>query len=67
MKNLPNVEKLRPDLLPKCPDAKEGIDPKFCEAIGRELEITFLVDSDHAHNRRHRDQSLEWYDLVGQH
>ena len=46
-----DIEKLKCDFLKEYKGAKEDSDPKFPVSRGAELMITFLVDSDHAHDK----------------
>ena len=46
----PNFNLLIPDFLGDYTDATEEIDPVFPHPYGPILEITVLVDSDHAHD-----------------
>ena len=47
------------------PDAKEELDPKLPMAFGRELMITLLCYSDHAHDRRTRRSITGMLAFVG--
>ena len=51
---IPNIKQLKADFLEEYVDAKEELDPKFPTPYGRELQTTFLVDSDHAHDKKTR-------------
>jgi hypothetical protein len=53
MSRLKEVEKLQCDFLKEYSDATEDMD-NFPPPRGRPLQTTFLVDSDHAHDRRTR-------------
>ena len=49
-RNCPDYELLRPDFLEDYPHAKEEVDPKLPAPHGTPLEVTILVDADHAHD-----------------
>ena len=65
LSQLPDVEKLKADFLHEYDDAIEEIDSKFPTPYGRELQITFLVDSDHGHDHKTRRSITGLIGFVG--
>lgn len=47
----PDYEQLRPDFLEDYAYAKEEVDPNMPPPFGDPLQVTILVDADHAHDR----------------
>ena len=54
MSKLPKVDKLQPDFLNEYNDAKEDIGNGHPPPRGRELQVTVMCDSDHAHDQKTR-------------
>ena len=65
LSSLPDNTCIRPDFLHEYPDAVEDFDPHFPPARGRELQITFLCDADHAHDQRTRRSITGLFGYVG--
>ena len=65
LSQLPNVEQLKADFLEEYVVAKEEMDSKSPKPYGRELQITFLVDSDHAHDCKTRRSITGLIGFVG--
>ena len=61
----PEFDILIPDFLQDYPDAKEELDPNFPLSFGPVMETTFLVDSDHAHDKKTRRSLTGWIAFVG--
>ena len=61
----PDFTKLRPDFLKDYPDAYEELDPSFPKPFGPCLQQTFLVDSDHAHDKVTRKSLTGLIGFVG--
>lgn len=55
----------RIDFLEDYPDAKEEVDPGFPKAYGSPLQITVMVDADHAHDKKTRKSLTGLYVWVG--
>ena len=61
----PEYGKLIIDSLKDYPDAKEELDPNFPLSFGPVMETTFLVDSDHGHDKKTRRSLTGWIAFVG--
>ena len=64
MSRLKDVSKMQVDFLKEYQDATEDMD-QFPPARGRPLQTTFLVDSDHAHDRKTRRSVTGMIGFVG--
>ena len=57
-RNAPVFNKLIPDFLQDCPDAKEEIASHFPPIFGPFMDTTILVDADHAHDMKATRKSI---------